>query len=497
MAAVPPIDYHGSGVAGLVRTASAVHRLECLRMRVVGVLSAIVAALGLCGCATVYNLPLNAPSADPFVGGSMDAAAAGAGERWSAVDEGTVIGLSFSGGGTRAAAFSFGVLEELARTPSGKSDLLDRVGVVSGVSGGAITAAYYGLKGRAALADFRERYLTQDLMAELQTSVNLVNLGRALGGGINTDERLRSWLNSHLYRDATFGDLIKRGRPITLINATDVYSRTPFLFAPTTFAAMCSDLGSYPVAAAVAASAAVPGAFAPVVIETFPGQCRAPLPPSLERAARNASVSPLVQAYAKSLERARSGQVKYVKLLDGGLVDNYGLSGMTIARAASGTPWGPLLPRDAMNLRRLMFLIVDSGRGPQGGWAQTVEGPTGEELISAVIDTIIDANTQTSYVAFETTMVQWRDEIVRWRCGLKPAEAARLRGHGGPWNCRDLKITVGRISFDQLDAARAKKLSDVPTSFTLPVDTVDELRRAGTDALKANPTFQAFLRDMK
>ena len=93
--------------------------------------------------------------------------------------------------------------------------------------------------------------------------------------------------------------------------------------------------------------------------------------------------------------------------------------------------------------------------------------------------------------------MQVRSVPVRWRCGLKPAEAARLRGHGGPWNCRDLKIAVGRISFNQFDAARAKKLNDVPTSFTLPVDTIDELRRAGADALKVNPTFQAFLRDMK
>ncbi|MFN3659250.1 MAG: patatin-like phospholipase family protein [Pseudolabrys sp.] len=460
---------------------------------------AVVTALGLGGCATIHNMPLNTPSADPYGGTVMQAAVAAekSRERWAATNDGTVIGLSFSGGGTRAAAFSFGVLEELARTPSGKGDLLDKVGMVSGVSGGAISAAYFGLKGRAALGDFRERFLTQDVMAELRTTINLVNVGRALGGGINTDESLRNWFNKQLFHDATFADLIKRGRPITLINATDVYSRTPFLFAPPTFAALCSNLADYQVSAAVAASAAVPGAFAPIVIETFPGQCQAPLPPSLERAAKDASGSPLLQAYARSLERARSGQVKYIKLLDGGLVDNYGLSGMTIARAASGTPWGPLLPSDAAQLRRLTFLVVDSGRGPQGNWAQTVEGPAGEELITAVIDTVIDANTQSSYAAFEITMRQWRDEIVRWRCGLKPAEAAQLRGRSGPWNCRDLKITVGRISFSQFDAARAKKLNEVPTSFTLPAGTIDELRQAGSEGLRMNPTFQAFLKETR
>ena len=86
--------------------------------------------------------------------------------------------------------------------------------------------------------------------------------------------------------------------------------------------------------------------------------------------------------------------------------------------------------------------------------------------------------------------------MIRWRCGLKREEVARLRGETGPWNCRDLKFTIARVSFEQLDAERAKRLNDVPTSFTLPAATVDELSRAGGDALQANPSYQAFVREM-
>lgn len=469
-------------------------------MRIVGVLAAIVTALGLCGCASVYNQPLNEPSANPLAGIiSRATAAERQGGTRQALSQGNVVALSFSGGGTRAAAFSFGVLEQLARTPSpgGGRDLLDHVGMVSGVSGGAISASYFGLKGRAALADFRQQFLTQDLMSQLRTDVNLVNLGRALGGGANTDEPLRKWLDAQLYHGATFGDLFARGRPITLVNATDIYSRTPFLFLPQTFLALCSDFDKYPLAAGVAASAAVPGAFAPIVVEAFPDRCQTPLPPAIESAANNPTGSPLVHSFAQSLQRVRTGGVKYVKLLDGGLVDNYGLSGITIALALSGMPYGPLQPREAVNIRRFLFLVVDSGRGPSGNWAQTLEGPTGKDLVTAVVDATIDANTRSSYAAFEASMKNWREELVRWRCGLKSAEVTRLRGRGGPWNCRDVKFIIGRVSFDQFDAERAKRLNAVPTSFTLPADTVDELRRAGGEALQANPTFQAFLRDTK
>jgi NTE family protein len=468
-------------------------------MRLPHGIAVTVAMLAVSACASVHNLPLNKPSATPLAGTMAQLSSSAArGQPSGKADDGVVIGLAFSGGGTRAAAFAYGVLEELGRTPSKASkqhDLLDRVGVVSGVSGGAIMAAYYGLNGRAGLADFHRKFLTQDLMAELQTDVNLVSIGRALGGGLNTDNRLRDWFNAHLFHGATFKSLIGR-RPVVLINATDVYSRTPFLFAPPTFAAMCSDIAEYPIAAAVAASTAVPGVFAPIVIEPFPGKCQTPLPERVLKAANEPGKSPLVYAFAKSLERARAGKVKYIKLFDGGLVDNYGLSGITIARASVGTPYGPLRPEEAVSLRRLMFLVVDAGRGPQGNWSQTLEGPSGKDLVGAVMDTVIDANTRSSYAAFEATLRNWRDELVRWRCGLPRGEVDRLRGHGGRWNCRDVKFTVTRVSFEQLDAARARRLDAVPTTFTLSEKQVDDLEQAGADALKANPAFQEFERDM-
>src|SRR5882724_8563328 len=57
--------------------------------------------------------------------------------------------LAFSGGGTRAAALAYGVLEELARTQiiweGQHRRLLDEVDYISAVSGGSFTAAYYAL----------------------------------------------------------------------------------------------------------------------------------------------------------------------------------------------------------------------------------------------------------------------------------------------------------------------------------------------------------------
>src|SRR6266550_2260750 len=79
--------------------------------------------------------------------------------------------LAFSGGGTRAAALSYGVLEELARTQivwEGQTRrLLDEVDYISAVSGGSFTAAYYALYGDGIFTDFEKKFLDKNLQGEL------------------------------------------------------------------------------------------------------------------------------------------------------------------------------------------------------------------------------------------------------------------------------------------------------------------------------------------
>jgi NTE family protein len=448
------------------------------------------AALG--GCTSIHNDPVNRPL------GASAPVLPNLGRETIPSEDDLLIALSFSGGGTRAAAFSFGVLQEMEATPvrgRAGSTLLDRVDFVSGVSGGSVTAAYYGLKKRAALADFRERFLLRDAEAALRTRVTVANVSRALAGGINDASGFPRWLDENLFDGATFAVFREDRRPRIWINAADIYNRTPFVFGQTAFSAMCSDLSSYPIADAVAASAAVPVVFAPVVIQTYPGACNRPLPEWITRARRDPRAVPMLKSFANAIAHYHDGSMPYIKLLDGGLVDNYGLSGFTIGRLSSTTPYGPLTPRQAVKLRRVLTVVADAGRGPSGDWTQTVEGPSGPDLVVAAADTAIDASVRASYTAFDRTMSEWQTALVRWRCGLSAAERQHL-GAPANWNCRDLKFFVTRVGFDQLGAERAASLDAVKTTFRLPPETVDTVIAAGRDALRANPTFAAFLKSL-
>jgi NTE family protein len=451
-------------------------------------------AVWLAGCA---SLGVSDPTNQPLSG---DAAAAFASSRQdpSAGDD-VMVGLAFSGGGTRAAAFAHGVLQEIdqttARSRSGTHSLLDRVGFVSGVSGGAVTAAYFGLKKRDALTDFREKFLIRNAEESISTNISAVNLMKGLGGGVNDVRTFSRWLNDNLYNGATFADFRKAAGPQVWLNASDIYNRTPFIYGATTFGALCSDLASYPIAEAVAASAAVPIVFTPMVIRTYPKQCTDRLSPAMEKAHNNPNAPPMLKAFADALVSYSDGSTKYIKLLDGGLVDNFGLSGFTIARLAAQAPHEPLSAERAVRLRRAIVILVDAGRAPSGNWVQTVDGPSGMDLVNAASDTALSASVRASYTAFQAILSDYQRQLVSWRCSLSP-ELRKRYGAGPNWSCQDIKLILTRVAFEQLGPARAKTLNAVDTRFKLPVDQVDAVIAAGRDALSANPQYREFLRGL-
>ena len=449
----------------------------------------VLCAVALGGCATIQNAPINLPL-------PADVSVIDPSRSVPTNGDDLLIGLAFSGGGTRAAAFSFGVLAALDQTETGpagrNSSLLERVDYMSGVSGGAVTAAYFGLRGRDALSDFRERFLLRDAEESLRTPYTPVSVIRAYEGGVNDTQQFPQWLDQNLFGGATFRELNSAHRPRVLINASDVYNRTPFVFNDTTFKAICSDLNSYPIANAVAASAAIPVVFAPIVLTSYANRCQAKIPEWITTARSNTAVPPLLKELASAFARYRDGSVPYIKLFDGGLVDNYGLSGFTIARLSAETPYGPLTAQQAVKIRRVLFLVVDAGRGPSGDWAQSLEGPTAIESVTAAADTAIVSSARSSFTAFDQTMTEWRDALVRWRCSLSSPDRQSYGATQRP-DCRDLKFFVGRINFEQLGAQRAFELNAIPTRFRLSQQDVERLISAGQDALRSNTTFRAFL----
>jgi NTE family protein len=169
-----------------------------------------------------------------------------------------------------------------------------------------------------------------------------------------------------MFHGATFSDLQKRGRPVISINATDLAYGSPFSFTQESFDLICSDLGVFPLARAVAASNGFPGLFSPITLTNREADCGGREPGWLRRIGDAERRDPLSRlgVSAETAERYLDPtKTRYVHLIDGGVADNLAMraGGTMIQSAGEATE---LRSRGYFRLRRILVLSID-GQGTQ------------------------------------------------------------------------------------------------------------------------------------
>jgi predicted acylesterase/phospholipase RssA len=259
---------------------------------------------------------LSAEEADAL----MSAMAASPGPKLGAVGR---MGLALSGGGYRAAAFHLGVMGVLHRV-----GLLPSVRVLSTVSGGSIVGAGWlvSLAESRGFAEFERtfrRWLsTTDVVASAGAKLSQGSDGR-------TPSLIRAaaavYAQSDVIGAFRFGDF-REGFPVEdiVINATEFTTGNVFRFTRT--ASLRAAIGNQNVpvkrevlnrvrlADAVAASSCFPGAFEPLV-----------WPTDFDLDGLDAAVAP-----------------EPVYLMDGGIVDNQGISSVDLAVRRAANRASPL-----------------------------------------------------------------------------------------------------------------------------------------------------------
>ena len=385
------------------------------------------------------------------------------------------LALAFSGGGSRAAALAYGVLLELRETrlpaAKGKARLLDEVDAISAVSGGSFTAAYYGLHGNATFPAFEQHVLRRDLNADL--------LRRVLNPLRWFTPEGRSAAAAQLYgrtifQGARFVDLQKRDGPLIIINASDLESGNRFAFLQGQFDLLCSDLLSFPIADAVAASSAVPVLFEPVVLQNY-DTCS---PAKLVAKAKD-DESPQLQQAIDGLKGYGNKQAhRYIHLADGGLTDNLGLRAFQEAIDLSGGMSAFLRRVDRSRRAPLVVISVDSAGHAGAGLGLSPRAPS----IARSIDAMSDIQLQRYNAA---TLELLQDSLKQWTADVS-TPANPVQGHLIVVSLRDLS-----------DQELRERLEAVPTGFSLSPQQVDELIDAGRRLLRENPEFKVLLQSLK
>lgn len=395
--------------------------------------------------------------------------------------------LAFSGGGTRAASLSYGVLEELARTPVAANGaphrMLDEVDIISSVSGGSFTAAYYALYGDRIFSDFESKFLKRDVKNDLLLRVLAPwNQARMASSKFSRSDLAAEYYDDQLFKGATFGDLMTRSnRPFLCINATDVASGARFEFTQDEFDLIGSDLSQFPISRAVAASSAFPIVLTPVVLKNYSAEQPQPEPEWVRSILENPAASTRLKYMADHARSYGDEQRQFIHLLDGGLSDNLGLRGAldrAIAREQSApvpsVPWK--LPR------RVALIVVDAHTDADYGWDSKEHSLSRAKLLGSLGKVAI------SHYSFETL------ELFREVMG----RLARERTGSSDSPPVEIETYVIELHFNQLaDAADRRFFNSVPTSLALPPKSVDRLRQLAARELAGNAEFQRLLRDVK
>ncbi|MEZ5651583.1 MAG: patatin-like phospholipase family protein [Burkholderiaceae bacterium] len=438
-------------------------------------LALLGAAIALQAACTSYGVVRNEPIAAPRAasGYSVQSFA----HRHKADD--TIFLVAFSGGGTRAAALSYGVLQALrdtaiVNTPRVQGRMIDMIDMISSVSGGSFTAAYYGLHGDRIFEDFEEAFLRRDIQRSLIRAV--LNPFRWFTTTGRTELAVQHY-EDVIFRGATFADLQARAGPLIMINTSDLAYGARLTFLQEYFDLLCSDLSTYPLSRAVAASSAVPILFNPVVLRNHDG-CHAKVPDWLEQLKQGATLDVELGMAIQGLESYLDKETRqFAHLVDGGITDNLGLRAIYDLVALGGGARALLHRIGASVPRRLVLMTVNAATVPEPAMDRSNRQPSLEEAANAVSDVQIHRYNAATVNLMRRSLSQWAREL---STPTTTVESFYI----------DVSLQAVK------DRPLLRLLNLTPTSFSLSKEQVDRLTAAGRALVLDHPEFQRLQSDL-
>jgi NTE family protein len=406
--------------------------------------------------------------------------------------------LAFSGGGTRAAALSCGVLEELARTEilweGERRRLLDEVDVISSVSGGSFTAAYYALFGDRIFTEFDHKFLNRNIQLQLFWRLcSPVTWVRLASPWFSRSDMAAEFYSQHLFKGKTFGDLIEKDRrPFLSIEATDMSLGGGFEFSQDQFDFLCSDMSTFPVARAVAASAAFPILLSPVTVNNYAGSCEVVEPAWMAAALTNRWERSRRAEKAKQLRSYENGRQRpYLHLLDGGLTDNLGLRGPFEEAIAWGGARNSIQRLKLQPVRKVVIIVVNAASQQDRGWDRSKLPPNIVQVTLAL------GSVPMSRYSFETLEIL-KESAKQWETEWNEANRSRQAIAGGAVEAPpQVKFYLIEVSFDALrDEHERAYFENLPTAFDLPPGAGARLKGVAGKLLNQSETYRALLRDL-
>jgi NTE family protein len=401
-----------------------------------------------------------------------------------------LIIVMFSGGGSRAAALGYGVLEELSNTyitvNSQKKSIADNIDLVFGVSGGSILAAYFSLHGPDTVPSFDKNFLQRDFQNQLiDKFLSISNWPKLMSDQYGRGDLLQEELNNTLFYHAKFKDLEhNRKGPYAIISATDMSIGQKILFTQDFFDMLCIDIGETEIARAVASSSSVPLIFAPITYNNNAGNCGFSFDDLMSRKLSNKTLN-TNSLKSKNINDAReifnlyqdSKARPYIHLVDGGLTDNLGLS--TILDPYDISNFDSMYEKARTEgFKNIIIINVNAQNKIKSNIDSTANIPDSFEAINTIINVPIDIYSANSIKRFRQFVDEWEEFS----------------------KDKEDKIEFKFVSIalkDIKDQTLRDEVLNISTSFFIPKKDVLKLKRAATILLENSDEYKDVIKLLK
>jgi NTE family protein len=285
-------------------------------------------------------------------------------------DRSALIFASFSGGGTRAACMSWESLKlfkevEYNYINNGsiiKSNLAEQVDYISGISGGSFSAAAWGIF-KDSMEVFDERFVNKNIERELAFHIfQPLNLIKSISPFYNRINIASEFYDKDVFNNVCFRKLPRY--PVIWINSTALAIGLRFTYTQEFFDYLNSDIKTYPIGYACAASSAFPILLDPITLKNY-GETQSD---SILLTNYQYKMAKLNQAnwdnyyYCKTIEFMNDKNNKWIHMADGGLTDNQGLQVILDQFKTNGIINKAINDASEENpLRRLIFININAG----------------------------------------------------------------------------------------------------------------------------------------
>jgi NTE family protein len=351
---------------------------------------------------------------------------------------------------------------------------------------------HYGLYRDKSFETFPSEFLKVDVNSYIYATYLLPwNWEWLVNPFYGTNDRMAEIYDRLMFHGATYADLLRQGLPLISVNATDIANGITFSFTQPSFDLICSDLSSFPVARAVAASNGFPVLFSPITLISHTPDCRGVRPPAAAPAewaetadelSRRALLARIANRY---LDPERT---QYVHLMDGGISDNLALRGVTNGAIALDANTDAFR-RVALKARRVLVLSVDGQSAPDPALSKQRVVTGLSQIFGAVSGTQIDAYNFETLILTSSELQQLVDSIRKVRC----VEARVVEGH----DCADVRGALVYISLASIpDPQERQRLQAIPTGLTIPDADVDQLVSSGEHLVRQNDAIRGLISDL-